>query len=209
MRRDGRGGHGVEWFCQTLQYPTQQPEYRGLKQMQSKQNDVTECGELCGDGTRCERRQRADLCYLHDTERDVPEEHGAPEGHTNSVTHGLEVETHKFIEEVLEPTEARHVFTVYDGLLRQSEYEFDVVYEVEEIDGHTLQRPVSTENRKRARDLLRAATGMVKQLRATATNVENGYLAESTDNLGYLNVELSELSEKIRMRMRRGGVSTD
>jgi len=37
---------------------------------------ISQCGELCDDGTRCERRQRAETCYLHDPDREVSEDHG-------------------------------------------------------------------------------------------------------------------------------------
>ena len=168
---------------------------------------ISQCGELCDDGTRCERRQKAETCYLHDPDREAPDDHGGPAGNTNAVTHGLGVDTERFVHEVLESAEAVHLFTIYEGLLRSSEYEFDIRTETVEIDGQELARPVATENSKRARDLFRAAVGLTKQRRAKVTEIANNGLSEDGTNVSWLNAELSTLSGKIASRMDRGGVS--
>ena len=166
---------------------------------------ISQCDELCDDGTRCERRQKAETCYLHDPDREVSEDHGASVGNTNAVSHGLDVDTERFVHEVLEPPEAVHLFRIYKGLLQSSEYEFDTRTETVEIDGVDLERPVATENSKRARDLFRAAIGLAKQRRAKATEIANDGLSEDGTNVSWLNAELSTLLGKIASRMDRGG----
>ena len=168
---------------------------------------ISQCGELCDDGTRCERRQKAETCYLHDPDQEAPDDHGGPAGNTNAVTHGLGVDTERFVHEVLESAEAVHLFTIYEGLLRSSEYEFDIRTETVEIDGQELARPVATENSKRARDLFRAAVGLTKQRRAKVTEIANDGLSEDGTNVSWLNAALSTLSGKVASRMDRGGVS--
>ena len=167
---------------------------------------ISQCDELCDDGTRCERRQRAETCYLHDPDREAPEDHGGPAGNTNAVTHGLGVDTERFVHEVLEPAEAMHLFDIYRGLLRSSQYEFDTHTKTVEIDGVELERPAATKNSKQARDLLRAAVGLTKQRRARVTEIVNDGLSEDGTHVSWLNAKLSTLSGKVTSRMDRGGV---
>ena len=184
---------------------------------------MNRCGEICHDGTRCERRQAAETCYLHDEERETPQRHGAPSGNTNGVTHGLTVETEKYIREVLSPAEVRHLFRVFEGLLQQSRNDFDTETETvtididdessesssrrsESDDGEEMDRPVANSNVEAARTLLQVAVYQSKLIRTEVTNVENNYLSEDGSNIGYLNAERTTFVSKIRAGMREGGI---
>ena len=99
-----------------------------------------------------------------------------------------------------------HLFTIYEGLLRSSEYEFDTHTKTVEIDGVELERPAATKNSKQARDLLRAAVGLTKQRRARVTEIVNDGLSKDGTHVSWLNAKLSTLSGKVISRMDRGGV---
>lgn len=183
-----------------VRYSISTQENKAVNKLMKDENTTrNQCGALCEDGSRCQRRQEAQQCYLHRGEQ--PENHGAPSENTNAVKHGLAVDTDKYVHEVLSPPEAQYLFTVYRGLLRQSEVKFNTSSGVVKVDGKEIERPVANSNVETAHTLFEAAVALSKSTRASVKNVENDYLSEDGENIGYLNAELSTLLSKMETGM--------
>ena len=161
------------------------------------------------------------------TNDDLPDGRGAPKGNTNAVTHGLFTSTDRFLE-AIEPTEEAMVWELFDELLEESIYDFNVAHEERTFDMEetaTIEVPSPTRKIDQALSLFNAALDAVKMTKVNAellehkmetTEVSHAQLnqdgkyetiEESTEH--YLNLAYSRLVKDRSDLLEHGGVGIE